>query len=281
MRTVKIDGKEYAYLGLSQDCSTINLKGRDFVMFPAVRSDGDQLELPQIGPYEIRQITTMPPDLTGQHHREIKEMFEERKEYYSNANYDEHLKHLSRDAWISKDEFEDERQRVLTETFSQFSKSKPVREAIWLKYYDPEKAEEIGLLSTEVRVSLQLKFMQQGMTARVAWEQLDFLKWVALYDDPAKTKIYLYDLKPKITANWALEQGGAGKSNIRVRQGGKKRGRKVEYNSKADKRVLAGWEQGHFRTYDEYAREKGVKCSHVYKAIKRARARRRYLKMSG
>jgi hypothetical protein len=58
---------------------------------------------------------------------------------------------------------------------------------------------------------------------------------------------------------------------------GKKRGRKQEYDHAADERLLNGWKAGHFRKYEDYSREKGMKTADLVRALQRARARRRYL----
>ncbi len=65
---------------------------------------------------------------------------------------------------------------------------------VWAKHGTEETARKIGLLDDYARIILAQWLKDTGKSQDQAWCDLHRVKWVALYDDPAKTSLYLYDL---------------------------------------------------------------------------------------
>lgn len=198
MRTIKIDGEEEPYNGLTDDHKGIKSAGHIFYMFPAARGTGGTSlpiePMPLIGPREIWRVTTEYPDLTAEHPETVKESYQKRQSYHRGITYEQWRKEWPEDAWISAEEFEQGRQKIVSQTFEEFAKTNRVREMVWREHGAEEMAEKIGLLDDYARIILAQWLKDAGRSEDQAWRDLHRVKWVALYDDPPKTRLYLFDL---------------------------------------------------------------------------------------
>jgi hypothetical protein len=225
MRTIKINGKKYPYLGFHERRSILRSKGRFFVMFPAVRNDSDRIDpLPEIGPQEIHRITSVPPDITRRHAQEVRQMFEARRAHYSSAILEEHLRTNPHDAGISEQQFKDACKEILAQSLDDYRKDPLLRECIWLGHATTAQAEKVGYLDLAEQAVISSRFKRQGLTPEQSREEIRRLKYVALYDNPQRTKLYLYGLKEEPILN---ERPRSTRQKIRVRA----TPRKLEWHS--------------------------------------------------
>jgi class 3 adenylate cyclase len=198
MRTIKIDGEEQPYDCLTEDRKGIKSAGRIFYMFPAARGTGgvsSSIEpLPPIGPREISRVTVEYPDLTADYPETVKDFYQKRQDYHRDVSYEQWCKDCPQDSWMSREDFERGRQKLLSETLEEFAKTNRVKEMVWREHGTEEMAEKIGLLDDYARIILAQWLKDTGKSEDDAWRDLYRIKWVALYDDPPKTRIYLYDL---------------------------------------------------------------------------------------
>lgn len=198
MRTIRIDGEEKPYDGLTEDRRGIKSDGSIFWMFAAAGGSGGRSlpiePLPPIGPREIWRVTAEYPDLTADHPETVKAFYQKRQDYHRDVSYEQWRKDCPQDAWMSPEEFERGRQKLLSETFEEFAKTNRVKEMIWREHGTEAMAEKIGLLDDYARIILAQWLKETGKSEDDAWRDLYQVKWVALYGDPAKTRVYLYDL---------------------------------------------------------------------------------------
>jgi len=221
-KTIRIAGTDYSYHGLTGGGKGIRAGGSIFWMFPAVRPDGCPVEpLPPIGPKEIRCVTTEVPDLTARHWKTLQEIYDERRNYHATITYEEHIKKYTNDTCIRAEEFEKARKIILGETLKQFSASSRAKKNVWHKCGTDKLAEQVGLLNFSERLCLVARFQELGFNAERAWGELARLKYVALYDDPDETHLYLYDLKDEPDS---MRERGAESAHERLLRKGRKRG---------------------------------------------------------
>jgi class 3 adenylate cyclase len=195
MRAITIDGKEQRYDGLTDDRRGIKSGGHMFLMFPAARSGGLPIDpMPPIGPREIRRVTTEYPDLTAEYPETVKTFYQKRQGYHRGVTYEQWCKEWPQSAWISAEEFERGRQKIVSQTLEEFAKTNRAKERVWNEHGTQEIGDRIGLLDDYERIILVQWLKNAGTSEAQAWRDLHRVKWVASYDDPAKTRIYLFDL---------------------------------------------------------------------------------------
>lgn len=199
-KTVRIDGEDLPYEGLTEDGKGLVAAGVTYWMFPALRHGGGPLKpLPPVAPTEIRRITTEVPDLTAKHPETVRELFDRRREYHRTTRYKQHLIRYPSDAGITSDEFEEARQTILRQSQEEFAKTSRAREFVWARHGTSVRAREAGLLDDIAKGVLQSQFRAQGMEDRHAWQQVHRLRWLAIYNVPDRTMIYLFGLIPQRT----------------------------------------------------------------------------------
>jgi hypothetical protein len=82
----------------------------------------------------------------------------------------------------------------MAESLRDFAKDELVREDLFLKYGTKKEAAKAGYLSFVEQALIKSQLLKQGMTDDQARRELKKLRFVALYDNPQKTELYLYDL---------------------------------------------------------------------------------------
>ena len=195
MHTITIDGQELRYAGLTEDRRGIRAGGRVYWMFPAVRwPDGKFEPLLPIGPTVIRRVTTEVPDLTAQFPETVKVFFDQRRADYAKITQAEHGKKYADDDWLTPEQFEETRKRILAETLEEFTRTRRARDYVWAKHGPPELAGKLGCIDRQTRLGLYSLFRAAGHGQDSAWRQVYRVQWAAYYADSTKSLIYLYDL---------------------------------------------------------------------------------------
>jgi hypothetical protein len=142
----------------------------------------------------IRRVTTHVPDLTAQYPEMVEELFDKRLDYHSKITQEEHIKQYPNDAWISPEQFEEARKRIVAETLEEFTRTRRAREYVWQKHGTPALAEAAGWMDRQAQLGLFSRFRAAGWSERQAWQQVYKVQWAADYADPSETVTYLYDV---------------------------------------------------------------------------------------
>ena len=195
--TFKFQGGELPFAGLTDDRKGIKSEGAIYWMFPAVKEGGGALDpgsLPPVGPVAILPITIRVPDLTLKYPDTVQSAYEERRHYYKGVTRNKHVKLHPHDGWMGAEQFQEGKNLVLNQTLEEYSVTWAAREAVWRKHRTKEMADAVGLLGFGPQQCLIQWFKNSGMSEEQAKLSLTRLRYVALYEDPDRTRLYLYDL---------------------------------------------------------------------------------------
>ncbi len=195
--TFEYQGNPLPFNGLTEDRMGILSEGRILRMFPAVRLDGgglDSASLPPVGPTTIRPVTIRIPELCATHTKTVAAIYKRRRNYHETITLEKHVKEFPADGEMRAGEFEGAKQAILNESLKNFSQTQRCIKAIWDKHGTNKMANAVGLLSFESQICLVQAFKNTGLSDAQSWLELARLKWVAIYNNPAKTRLYLYDV---------------------------------------------------------------------------------------
>jgi len=145
--TVQICGVDYPSCELIQHNTFCGIKTLEkiFWLFPVCDEGGGEIKsLPPYLPHEIRAVTLEPPDLTQQYPETVKELFVTRRSYFSAATLQKHQSQY-RDAFLlTEDQFQKERNRILSEPLEDFAQDPRTREIVWDRLGTVELANQVG-----------------------------------------------------------------------------------------------------------------------------------------
>lgn len=212
MKTVRIDGVDYPYYGMTDDRLGIITEDRTFWMFPDCYPDGRPVtELPRIGPREVKPVSFDEPDLTESYLDEVKADYEQYLKYWRTVTPEDHAKEYGlspgRDPdeddaaytervrqWLEgfRPQFEDGRKRLLAVPFDDFRRGDGKRNA-WLRHGTPELAEKNGFRED---MNLYLGMYGQRVNREEIIPRILALRFEACYPDPDGTIIYLRTVVP-------------------------------------------------------------------------------------
>lgn len=214
METVRIDGVDYPYFGMTEDRRGIITEQRTFWMFPDCRHDGSPVgELPLIGPQEIKAVTFDEPDLTGLYPAEAKADFAQYRDYWLTVTPEEHAtnhrllpaRDRGEDAathservkkWLEsyRVQFEECKGSHLAVSFDGFVRRTGIRNA-WRRHGTPEFAEKHHFREY---MTLYLGLLAQRVNRDDIIPRIWTLHYEACYPDPERTVIYLKDVRPEM-----------------------------------------------------------------------------------
>jgi hypothetical protein len=214
MNTVKIDGVDYPYFGMTDDRRGIITEDRTFWMFPDCYADGRPVtELPRIGPREIKRVSFDEPDLTETYLEEVKAGFERYLDYWRKITPEEHAKKYGLSPGRERDEeesayaervkqwlvgfrpqFEDDRQRLLAVPFDDYRRNTGKKNA-WIRHGTPELAEKYGFRQhMNLYLGMYVYGSLKGVNQKEIIPRIFALCYEAHYPDPEGTVIFLKDL---------------------------------------------------------------------------------------
>jgi len=212
MNTVRIDGFDYPYFGMTDDRRGIITEDRTFWMFPDCYPDGSPVtELPRIGPCEIKAVSFDEPDLTETYLDEVKADHERYLNYWRTVTPEDHAKeyglfpgrerdeeeaaHTERvKQWLEgfRPQFEDGRKRLLAVPFDDYRRDTGKQNA-WIRHGSPELAEKYGFRE---HMNLYLGMYGQKVDREALIPRIIGLHYEVCYADPDGTAIYLRTVVP-------------------------------------------------------------------------------------
>jgi len=233
--TVRICGIVYSHCERVQDEGHWGIKTpqKTFWLFPVCDEHGRKVQsLPPFLPNEIRPVTIVPPDLTGQYPETVRKIFNIRRKYFTKTI--KYKKYLADNPNLretpTRQQFAKERKRILAESLTEFTRDRDLQLMVWHEHGTTEIAIQYGYLGdvmeTEVlpgktprRISKQMSIAvslafelehQQKIDWKRAWQILKGLKYVMIYlGVPDRRFIYLSEIKeasqPKLTPEPAVK----------------------------------------------------------------------------
>ena len=195
-KSILVLGKRKQCRGLSSDGRQIFFDNSKLVMFPVVRYGGRPLEpMPSIAPKEIRRFSARPPDLTGRYPEVVKRLYDQRQQYQSSLTYEQFKRDSPPDAdHIDEAQFEVANRTMLAESLEDFAKTSRARLGVWRERRTPKEAKRVGYQSGAIGIALEQWIRNSRHPEMPSWGAVYDLKYVAIYPDRARTKIYLSDL---------------------------------------------------------------------------------------
>ena len=133
-------------------------------------------------------MTTAVPDLTAQYPETVKELYYLQRGYHENLTLENHLQKFPGDSWMTAEQFEEAKARILNQTFKDFSGSARARDHVWQRHGTPQLAEQVGLIDFSLRVLLHFRFKELGFAEDRSWNETSRLRWEAIYNDPDQTQ---------------------------------------------------------------------------------------------
>jgi len=220
MKTVRIDGIDYPFYGMTEDRHGIITEDRTFWMFPDCHADGAPVvELPRIGPREIKRVSFDEPDLTETHLDEVKADHERYLDYWRNVTPEDHAREYGllpgkeqdeEDAayaervklWIEsfRPGFEEGRKQLLAVSLDDYRTDTGKHNA-WIRHGTPDLAERHNFRDY---TKLYIGLSAHGVNRETVIPRIFSLSYEAHYPDPEGGIIFLKDILPDMHTPAAL-----------------------------------------------------------------------------